>query len=103
MPPLAYDEGLRVFGYTPCEMHRFLAVGGGIVMPSRNRGHKLIWDEAHWANRAEQARAAAKNIQNPECRRIMSEIAASFDHLAKLSSDFNRAAKTPSPPPKTDP
>jgi len=61
---------------------------------------KLIWDEGHWLDRAEQARAAAGNIRNPECRRIMGEIAKSYDHLAKLSKDFTRAAGTSKADPK---
>ena len=64
---------------------------------------KVIWNQGHWLDRAEEARAAAGNLRNPECRRIMCEIAKSYDHLAKLSKDFNRAARTPPVPEKTDP
>jgi len=64
---------------------------------------KLIWNEGYWLDRAEEARAAAGNIRTPECRRIMCEIAKSYEHLAKLSHDFSRAAMTPPEPPKADP
>ncbi len=72
-------------------------------MPSKKSGHKLIWDEGHWLNRAGEARTAAENIRNPECKRIMREIAESYDHLAKLSKDFNRAARIPPAPAQADP
>jgi len=56
---------------------------------------KLIWDQTYWLDRAEEARAIATEIRNPECRRIMVEIAASYDHLAALTCDFQCAAMTP--------
>lgn len=64
---------------------------------------KLIWAENYWHDRAEEARAAAGNIRNPECRRIMREIARSYEHLAKLSRDFNETAMAPPAPAKADP
>ena len=56
---------------------------------------KLIWNKTYWLNRAEEARAIATEIRNPECKRIMVEIAASYDHLATLTDDFQSAAMTP--------
>ena len=63
---------------------------------------KVIWNEGHWLDRAEEARAAAENIRTPECKRIMCEIARSYEHLARLSTDFKEAAVTP-PLPAKDP
>jgi len=56
---------------------------------------KLIWNKTYWLDRAEEARAIATEIRNPECRRIMVEIAASYNHLATLTDDFQCAAMTP--------
>jgi len=44
----------------------------------------MIWKESYWANRAEQARATVESIRNPECRRIVREIAVSFDPWQSL-------------------
>jgi hypothetical protein len=55
---------------------------------------KLIWNEDHWLDRAEEARAKAAGIRNPECRRIMTELAATYEHLARLTADFKAAAGT---------
>ena len=56
---------------------------------------KLIWDKTYWLDRGEEARAIASEIRNPECKRIMAEIAASYDRLARLTDDFHSAARTP--------
>ena len=56
---------------------------------------KLVWNKTYWLNRAEEARAIATEIRNPECKRIMVEIAASYDRLAGLTDDFHSAARTP--------
>jgi hypothetical protein len=32
---------------------------------------KLIWDEAYWLHRAEEARIIEDQIRNPGCKRIM--------------------------------
>ena len=67
-------------------------------MPVTKAMPKLIWDERYWAERAEEARAVCDSIQNPECSRIMGEIALSYDRLARLSKDFNSATLTPPKP-----
>jgi hypothetical protein len=59
---------------------------------------KLIWHEGYWRDRAEEARTIAEEIRNPECRRIMREIAGSYESLARLTNDFQSAAMTPQPP-----
>jgi hypothetical protein len=56
---------------------------------------KLIRDKAYWLDRAEEARAIAAVIRNPDCKRIMVEIAASYDRLASLTGDFQGAAMMP--------
>jgi hypothetical protein len=53
---------------------------------------KLIWDRRYWQDRADEAKAAAEDVRNPECKRIMLEIAATYQHLANLTSDFTTAA-----------
>ena len=54
---------------------------------------QLVWDEAYWRHRAEEARAIEANLRHPECRRIMLEIAESYDRLAKLTTQFRSAAR----------
>jgi hypothetical protein len=53
---------------------------------------KLIWNEAYWANRAEEARAIQQEIRNSKRRRIMGEIADSDDRLAVLTRKFQTTA-----------
>jgi hypothetical protein len=36
---------------------------------------KLIWEEAYWHHRAEEARTIADQLDNAECKRIMTGIA----------------------------
>lgn len=62
----------------------------------------MIWKESYWANRAEQARATVESIRNPECRRIVREIAVSFDRLAKLTGDFKSSAGTSTTLPRSE-
>jgi hypothetical protein len=61
--------------------------------PKQRPMPKLIWDEDYWLHRAEEARAMASEIRNPECRRIMVEIADSYERLAQQSKDFVSAAR----------
>jgi hypothetical protein len=49
----------------------------------------------YWRDRAEEAQVMPANIRNPECRRIMGELAAAYEHLAKLTTEFKAAAETP--------
>jgi len=57
---------------------------------------KLIWSEQHWLFRAEEARTMLDDIKNPECRKIMSDIAETYARLATLTAGFHRAAGKPS-------
>lgn len=54
---------------------------------------KLIWNEGYWSDRAEEARATSETMQNPECQRIMREIADSYALLARLTRQFHDAAR----------
>ena len=42
-----------------------------------------INDPKHWRNRAEEARAAAHDITDPEAKRKMLRIAADYEELAR--------------------
>jgi hypothetical protein len=53
---------------------------------------KLIWDEEYWRHCAEEARSFAVDIRHPECKRIMDDIAKSYDRLAELSLEFRGTA-----------
>jgi hypothetical protein len=46
----------------------------------------------HWRNRAEEAGAAAELMTDPEAKRIMLVIAASYNRLAKLGEERQLAA-----------
>ena len=56
---------------------------------------KLVWNEAYWSDRAEEARTIGQEIRNPECRRIMRDIADAYDRLATLSKNFQKASMVP--------
>jgi hypothetical protein len=56
---------------------------------------KLIWHEGYWRHRSEEARAISEEIRNPDCRRIMREIAESYEYLARLTKSFQKAAMAP--------
>jgi hypothetical protein len=44
---------------------------------------ELLNDVKHWADRAEKARRHAEQLTDPEAKRMMLEVAASYDKLAK--------------------
>jgi len=48
-------------------------------MPSSKPMVKLIWDEGYWRDRAEEALAISADISNPQCARIMHELAATYE------------------------
>ena len=43
----------------------------------------LLNDAKHWQDRAEEARVHADQMSDPEARRMMLEVAAGYDKLAK--------------------
>lgn len=44
----------------------------------------------HWANCAQQARALAEQMQAPECRKILLEIAAGYECMADAARRFRQ-------------
>lgn len=66
-------------------------------MPTFKRRRKLIWNEAFWRDRAEEAYSISQEIRNPECRRIMREISHSCEYLARLTNEFHNAATSHNP------
>src|SRR5215467_5155320 len=54
---------------------------------------KLIWSEAHWEHRAEEARLIGELVRNADYKRVMAEIADAYEDLARLTKAFQRAAK----------
>jgi hypothetical protein len=46
-----------------------------------------LHDTEYWRNRAKEARAQAEQMSDPEARRELLEIAATFERLAKLAED----------------
>ena len=51
-------------------------------------------DAAHWQKRAEEARLLAEQMTDPEARRQMLEIAASYDKIARRFSALLRPTDT---------
>lgn len=46
----------------------------------------LLRDERHWRDRANEARAVAEGLNDPETRRLMLGIAGSYDALAERAA-----------------
>jgi hypothetical protein len=51
----------------------------------------------YWRERAKEARASAEAMQDPECKRIMLDIAEAYERIA------HRASKEADPEPKSKP
>jgi hypothetical protein len=50
--------------------------------------HSFIrFGSRHWRDRAAEARDNAARMQDPEAKRLMLEIAATFDELAKKAEE----------------
>lgn len=64
-------------------------------MPSQKPMIKLIRNEGYWRDRAEEALAISADTRNPECKRIMRELSATYEHLARLTAEFKSVAGTP--------
>ena len=45
------------------------------------------FDAQHWRDRAGEARANAANIDDPDAKRLMFEIAITYDHLASKADE----------------
>ena len=46
-----------------------------------------INDPKHWRYRAEEARAMAESMTDPEAKRLMLNVAADYERLAKRAED----------------
>jgi hypothetical protein len=64
-------------------------------MPTQKPTLKLIWNEGYRRDRAEEALAISADTRNPECKRILLELAATYDRLARLTAESKSAAGTP--------
>jgi hypothetical protein len=54
---------------------------------------KLLNDPMHWRNRAEEARAQAKQLNDPEARRKMLEIADGYERIAERAEQRLRGSE----------
>ena len=60
--------------------------------------YSVLWDHTHWRERAEQARAMAERMDDPESLRIILGIAESHDRLAdRAERAENRSRPNPAP------
>jgi hypothetical protein len=50
----------------------------------------LISDPKHWRSRAEEARAIASRLDNPQARLAMERIAEEYDRLAERAEEGGR-------------
>ena len=51
------------------------------------RRNRLMDDPNHWRNRAEEARAQAEQLNEPQARKIMLDAAADYDRLAERADE----------------
>jgi hypothetical protein len=63
--------------------------------PQKKPMPKLVWDEEYWRSRATEARTMGDQIRHPDCKRIMGEMARSYDHLAELTKQSRESARIP--------
>jgi len=54
---------------------------------------RLIDNPEHWRDRAEEARAMAAQLSDPEARRMMEDVAKTYDKLAERAEERVRADK----------
>jgi hypothetical protein len=54
----------------------------------------LLNNVRHWLERAEEARAVAGQINDPEAKQVMLDIAASYERMAKLAEERNTKLRT---------
>ena len=66
---------------------------GSVDLPS-----VLLNNFRHWLDRAEEARAVAGQMNDPEMKRIMLEIVARYERLAHLSEARSRAPQPAAKP-----
>jgi hypothetical protein len=55
----------------------------------------LFNDPKHWRERAQEARATAEQIPDPDARQKMQEIAESYDRLARRAEERLALAQLP--------
>ena len=55
---------------------------------------RLINDPTHWRDRAEEARAHADEMNDPEATRQMLEVARGYDRLAERAEERSRGQRT---------
>jgi hypothetical protein len=64
-----------------------------MLMTKPPKAVKLIWDEQYWRDRAEEARAVQADLTKADCKRVMADIAKTYDRLADLTRNFKIAAE----------
>ena len=64
-------------------------------MPTQKPMTKLIRNEGYWRDRTEEALAISAETRNPECKRIMRELADTYELLARLTAEFKSVVGTP--------
>jgi len=54
-----------------------------------------INDPKHWRHRAEEARAMAESLTDPEAKQLMLNVPADYEKLAKRAEDRSTGMKLP--------
>ena len=62
---------------------------------STRAGMSHINDPKHWRHRAEEARAMAESLTDPEAKQLMLNVAADYEKLAKRAEDRSTGMKLP--------
>jgi hypothetical protein len=58
-----------------------------VITGNRSWAMSHINDPKHWRYRAEEARAMAESMTDPEAKRLMLNVAADYERLAKRAED----------------
>ena len=69
-----------------------LEIAGAILM-GRRMSH--INDPKHWRYRAEEARAMAESMTDPEAKQLMLNVAADYERLAKRAEERSAGLTRP--------
>ena len=71
-------------------MHQCCGISVGTGTRCLTTKRRLIDDTNHWRDRADEARAIAASLSDPESKRIMIAIAENYDRLAERAEESDK-------------